>query len=204
MAVPGMRQKEVRPVTVQHTSRIKHDGRLHTVELPRFRVPQCRACGELVFDNDADEQIAQALREQLGLLSGDQIRRNREALGLSQRVLAEHLGVAMETISRWENSALTQTRAMDRYLASTSVCPPPALHSWNRLRFPSWEFASQRNDPLPDTRKATEKPDTHVLALASGPARPVTCACHPSPEGDVAAHPRPPSPSRHRHHPPQV
>ena len=109
-------KKEVRPVTVQHTSRIKHDGRLYTVEVPRFRVPQCRACGELVFDNDADEQIAQALREQLGLLSGDQIRRNREDLGLSQRILAEHLGVAVETISRWENSALTQTRAMDRYL----------------------------------------------------------------------------------------
>ena len=106
----------MRPATVQHTSQIKHDGRLYTVELPRLRVPQCGACGELVFDNDADEQIAQALREQLGLLSGDQIRKNREALGLSQRVLAEHLGVAVETISRWENGALTQTKAMDRYL----------------------------------------------------------------------------------------
>jgi putative zinc finger/helix-turn-helix YgiT family protein len=70
----------------------------------------------LVFDNDADEQIAQALREKLGLLSGGQIRQNREMLGLSQRRLAEHLGVAVETISRWENGALTQTRAMDRYL----------------------------------------------------------------------------------------
>ena len=53
---------------------------------------------------------------QLGLLSGAQIRKNREELGLSQREMAEHLGVAVETISRWENSALTQTRAMDRYL----------------------------------------------------------------------------------------
>ena len=56
------------------------------------------------------------MREQLGLLAADQIRKNREALGLSQRVLAEHLGVAAETISRWENGALIQTRAMDRYL----------------------------------------------------------------------------------------
>ena len=32
------------------------------------------------------------------------------------RELAEHLGVAVETISRWENGVLTQTRAMDRYL----------------------------------------------------------------------------------------
>jgi hypothetical protein len=58
---------------MHHTSQIKHDGRLCTVEIPSLRVPQCSACGELVFDNDADEQIAQALREQLGLLSGDQV-----------------------------------------------------------------------------------------------------------------------------------
>ena len=32
------------------------------------------------------------------------------------RSLAGQLGVAVETISRWENGALTQTRAMDRYL----------------------------------------------------------------------------------------
>ena len=70
----------------------------------------------MVFENGADEQIAAALRKQLGLLSSEQIRANREQLGLSQRDLSEHLGVAVETISRWENGVLTQTRAMDRYL----------------------------------------------------------------------------------------
>ena len=113
---PECGKKEVWPATVQHTSQIKHEGRLRTVEVPELHVPRCRACGELLFDNDADEQIARALREQLGLLSAGQIRKNREDLGLSQRSLAEHLGVAVETISRWETGALTQTRAMDRYL----------------------------------------------------------------------------------------
>lgn len=113
---PECGKKEVRPATVAHTSQIRHDGRVYAIEIPRLRVPRCDACGELVFDNDADEQIALALRQHLGLLSGEQIRTNREALGLSQRNLAEHLGVAVETISRWETGALTQTRAMDRYL----------------------------------------------------------------------------------------
>lgn len=68
---PECGKKEVRPATLQHTSQIKHDGRLYAVEVPMLRVPQCSACGELVFDNDADQQIAQALREKLGLLLGD-------------------------------------------------------------------------------------------------------------------------------------
>ena len=113
---PECGKREVRCATVRHTSEIKHDGRLYTVEARRLRVPRCRACGELVFDNAADAQIAAALREQLGLLPAEQIRLNREQLGLSQRDLANHLGVAVETISRWENGVLTQTRAMDRYL----------------------------------------------------------------------------------------
>jgi putative zinc finger/helix-turn-helix YgiT family protein len=113
---PECGKKEVRPASVDHASQVKHDGRLYAVDVPGLRVPRCGACGETVFDNDADEQIARALREKLGLLPGDQIRKNREDLGLSQRVLAEHLGVAVETISRWETGALTQTRAMDRYL----------------------------------------------------------------------------------------
>jgi putative zinc finger/helix-turn-helix YgiT family protein len=113
---PECGKKEVRPATIRHTSQIKHDGRLYEISVPELRVPKCGACGELVFDNVADEQIGQALRQHLGLLTGEQIRKNREALGLSQRALAEHLGVAVETISRWENGVLTQTRALDRYL----------------------------------------------------------------------------------------
>ena len=113
---PECGKREVRPATVHHTSGVKHDGRLHCVEIPQLRVPRCDACGEIVFDNDADSQIASALREQLALLLPGQIRKDREQLGLSQRELAEHLGVAIETISRWEDGAIIQSRAMDRYL----------------------------------------------------------------------------------------
>jgi putative zinc finger/helix-turn-helix YgiT family protein len=113
---PECGQKEVRPAELHHTSEIRHEGRLHTVELPRLRVPRCAACGEVVFDNEADRQIAEALRSQLGLLSADQIRTDRVHLGLSLDDLAQHLGVPIETISRWETGALTQSRAMDRYL----------------------------------------------------------------------------------------
>ncbi|MBM4090047.1 MAG: helix-turn-helix domain-containing protein [Planctomycetes bacterium] len=113
---PECGKRQVRPANIHHNAEIKHDGRVYSVAIPSLKVPRCEACGELVFDNDADSQIADALREQLALLSPGQIRQNREQLRLSQRDLAEHLGVAVETISRWENGVLIQSRAMDRYL----------------------------------------------------------------------------------------
>lgn len=113
---PECGKQEVHAAQVAYTAEIKHDGRLCTVEIPDLSVPRCDACGELVFDTRADEQVARALRDQLGLLSAEQIRANRERIGLSQRQLADRLGVAVETISRWETGALTQSRAMDRYL----------------------------------------------------------------------------------------
>lgn len=134
---PECGKSEVRPATVQHVSKIKHDGRLYSVAVPRLRVPRCDACGELVFDNDADAQIAQALREQLGLLASEKIRKNREELGLSQRALAEQLGVAVETISRWENGVLTQTRAMDRYLRVYFGVPAARAALLETSRIPS-------------------------------------------------------------------
>ena len=134
---PECGKKEVRRSTVRHVTEIRHDGRVYTVEIARLRVPKCRACGELVFDNVADEQIAAALRRHLGLLSTEQIRTNREQLGLSQRDLADHLGVAVETISRWENGVLTQTRAMDRYLRVYFGVPAARTALVNETTVPS-------------------------------------------------------------------
>ena len=60
LAVPRVRQEGVHPATVRHTAEVRHDGRLYTVEVPRLRVPRCKACGELVFENGADEEDAAA------------------------------------------------------------------------------------------------------------------------------------------------
>jgi putative zinc finger/helix-turn-helix YgiT family protein len=113
---PACLEGQVRPVVIPYTANIKHDGVLHSVHLPEFEVPRCQACGELVFTNHADEQISNALRARLRLLTPEQIRAARKALGLEQKELATRLGVAKETISRWETGALIQSRAMDNLL----------------------------------------------------------------------------------------
>jgi DNA-binding transcriptional regulator YiaG len=63
-----------------------------------------------------DAQISQALLKHLRLLLPAQIRAAREALGLQQEELARHLGVAAESLCRWEKGVLIQSRATDNLL----------------------------------------------------------------------------------------
>src|SRR5947209_8733651 len=107
---------EVYPETMPYTIEVKHDGRLYHLEIPQITIPKCRACDELVFSNSVDDQILQALRAHVRLLTPQQIKEGRTALGLKKRDLAKRLGVAAETISRWERGGLIQSRAMDNFL----------------------------------------------------------------------------------------
>jgi len=113
---PVCLKHEVFPDRIPYTAEIKHDGVLHSVHLPSLEVPRCRSCGELLFDDRADDQINDALRLQLRLLTPTQIRTGREDLGLSPSELAQRMGIAEATISRWETGALIQSRAMDNLL----------------------------------------------------------------------------------------
>jgi putative zinc finger/helix-turn-helix YgiT family protein len=106
----------VRPEVLAYTAKVKHDGVLHAIEIPALRVPRCRSCGELIFDDHVDDQINAALRSHLNLLTPSQIRAARERLQLTQSELAAKLGVAEATISRWEAGALIQSRAVDNLM----------------------------------------------------------------------------------------
>ena len=57
------------------------------------------------------------------LLTPQQIREGREALGLQSKELAERLGVAKETLSRWETGMMIQSRAMDNLLRAYFAVP---------------------------------------------------------------------------------
>ena len=113
---PECGKAEVQPATIAYDAEVKHDGRLHAFAIPQLQVNQCGACGEVLFGNVADDQISQALREHLVLLSPEQIRDALRALSLRQKDLAERIGVAAETISRWMSGTQIQSRAMDNLM----------------------------------------------------------------------------------------
>jgi putative zinc finger/helix-turn-helix YgiT family protein len=109
------RKKEVYPLATDYTTTIKHDGRPYTIRIPDLVIPTCRNCGAQLFTYSADEAIRDALRAHVGMLTSQEIKARRTELGMSQGELAEQLGVAKETICRWETGAI-QSRAMDNLL----------------------------------------------------------------------------------------
>ncbi|HMC65351.1 MAG TPA: hypothetical protein VKI65_10475 [Gemmataceae bacterium] len=113
---PNCRKKAVYRATMPYRLSILHDGQHHEVEVPELGVPRCAECGELVFDNQADDDINRVFRSQIRLLQPEQIRAGRIGLGLSEKELAARLGVPEATILAWEDGLQIQSRAMDNLL----------------------------------------------------------------------------------------
>ncbi|MCI0380795.1 MAG: type II toxin-antitoxin system MqsA family antitoxin [Gemmataceae bacterium] len=110
------RQRTVVPALVDYSVSVEHDGRAYPVHIPSLHTPKCRNCGKLVMTDAVNEEVSNALRKAAGLLTPEQIKRNREALGYTQRQLAGLLGIADATLSRWETGAQIQQRSLDRFM----------------------------------------------------------------------------------------
>lgn len=117
------RERAVALATVPYATQVDHDGRKYTVTIPDLVVPRCAKCGTISLDDEANCRISAAFRKLAGLLSPDQIRAQRTALGLTQQALADLLGVAVFTLSRWETGAQIQQRSLDRFLRAAFRLP---------------------------------------------------------------------------------
>ncbi len=99
-----------------YPAEVRHDGRLHAFVVHDLETPTCASCGARVFTESVDEQINVALREHLQLLSPEQIRAAISRIGLSQKAVAQRLGIAEATLSRWLSRTQIQSRSMDTLL----------------------------------------------------------------------------------------
>jgi DNA-binding transcriptional regulator YiaG len=102
--------------TLEYPAEVRHDGRLHQFTIPQLQIPCCRACAEKVYTGDVDRQVNDALRSHLKLLTPTQISDAIAALDLTQKELAERLGIAEATLSRWMTETQIQSRAFDNLL----------------------------------------------------------------------------------------
>lgn len=120
---PKCFQRDVAPRNIDFSLQVNHEGRLHAIVVPGLRVPVCAACGERVFTSEADDVIEAAVRQQLHLLTRQQIQESIVKLGMRQNELASRLGVAEETVCRWIDGSMVQTRAMDNLLRAFFALP---------------------------------------------------------------------------------
>jgi putative zinc finger/helix-turn-helix YgiT family protein len=105
-----------RVIAPPYVEKMKYDGGRHDVLVEGMPQWRCNPCGETMTDDDSDVVVQDCLRRHIGLLTAAEIRSARTALGLTQTDLAGLLGCAAESVSRWENAAVLQSRTYDRLL----------------------------------------------------------------------------------------
>lgn len=89
------------------------DGKTVSVRVPSL---SCSGCGYSVVTSDAEAIRDAAVRLHRGLLSPEQIKNVRTALGFSRREFSEAFGVPEASMERWENGRLIQNRSADTLL----------------------------------------------------------------------------------------
>lgn len=87
--------------------------------------PECGLeAGTVDQASEIQKAISDAYRKEVGLLTGEEIRKSREDFELTQQALANEMTVGIASIKRWEAGAI-QSRSMDKALRSVF---------WNRQR----------------------------------------------------------------------
>jgi putative zinc finger/helix-turn-helix YgiT family protein len=100
------------PVSVQ----IKGTG----LDVPGIPHMKCRSCGEEYFDAGAttllQRKATSRYKADNDLLTGDEIKAIRKKYGMTQSDLERFLGVATNTVVRWERDTVFQSRPVDKLL----------------------------------------------------------------------------------------
>ena len=117
------RERSVAPAMIARDAEVRYEGVLQTVHVAALPVLRCKRCGDVTEGNDAEAAIHAALRSKLALLQPEEIRAQRRGLGCTQVALAEAIGCAPESLSRWENGMVIQSRATDRSLRAYFAVP---------------------------------------------------------------------------------
>jgi len=103
----------VRRAAPPHHRKLRYEGATHDVLVTDMPEWYCSACKLSVTDEEGDEPLQVALRRHVGLLTPQQIKAGIKDLGITQEKFAERIRCAPESISRWLNGAVLQSRVYD-------------------------------------------------------------------------------------------
>ena len=142
-----------RPMKGARENYLYRECGLANVTLVGIDVSRCRNCGEREVVIPRIEQlhraIAMAIARKAPRLAPDEIRFLRKNLGWSGGDFAAHLGVSVETVSRWENGAATMGSAAERLLRLTALMRRPAAGDSVAILGVLRDVARERLEPRP-------------------------------------------------------
>lgn len=162
-------QHSLRRVKHPFEYEVSHDGRRQVIKIDELEVIACTnpAChpddphDTLSYDDSAAHRITIETYCQLGLLTPDEIRTQREALGLTQQQMQDLMGLGGNTLSRWEQAHVYQSRALDRFLrvflASAQVRDTLETEDWSLPTAPR-EASHEERFPNAAKRPKSEAP----------------------------------------------
>ncbi len=97
------------------------------LKIPDYIIFQCSDCEESIVDNqtlkDSEKIIRNFQRKTDGLLTSDEIRKIRVALGFTQEDFGAILGGGAKAFARYETGQVTQSKAMDNLLRIVDEYP---------------------------------------------------------------------------------
>ena len=100
----------------------------------------CASCGEIYLESGMDGDIHRRAVDQYkrdnGLLSGDEVRELRQALGLSQAKFEKLIGAGPKTVVRWERGSVFQNRTADTLMRVVRDFPEVAAYLTKRVDEP--------------------------------------------------------------------
>ena len=117
-------------VQITHVENVAQDNPL---TIPDVWVDRCNHCGEIIFPGDTVHFIESVVAEQTEQLTGRELERIREDLGVeTQDEMSEVLGLGTKTYHKWESDAQYPTRSMSYYIRVLAAFPD--AFAWLRQR----------------------------------------------------------------------
>lgn len=97
------------------------------IAIPDYIAYVCPGCGEAIVDPETLKKSGKMLkdfqRQVDGLLTGQQIKRIRKKLGLTQEQMAEIVGGGLKSFARYESGQVCQSKGMDNLLRILDAYP---------------------------------------------------------------------------------
>ena len=102
-----------------------------TLQVDNLPVRHCSACHFEFLDHEGEQLRHAAVCRHFGVLTPVEVRSVRKRHGMSRAAFAQVTGLGEATLNRWENGAVVQNLANDRYLRLLAA--PEVMAALQRL-----------------------------------------------------------------------